>query len=596
MSWRDAVRQAVATAGVLWNNRQGFAKATGPRAIAQPNDSSLTATAILRAELRQSDSSETRDRDLAWRVIRSTSVIRILVSALLFGFFVAFDDPKIVGDELPRLYSIVAALYFLFSLGTALIALRELLPLKLTSIVAIAVDIVAIVLLMHASGGIASGIGGLLVVFVAASLIADRGATPYFVPAVATIALLIEQGISQLAGQSAPSQYTATGILGAILFAIPLLTAPLAKRLLDSEALLRQRGVDLANMARLNQYVVQHLRESIVALDSDDTIRLLNPSAAELLGAPTNATGMALADVAPELARRVEIWREGTNTQQPAQLSMTGADGSSLIEINIAPFARHNDGPSPILLFMEDTSVLAERVQQSKLASLGRLSASIAHEIRNPIGAMSHAGQLLAEVDQTDDTQQRLTDIICSNAARVSEIVDNVLQLSRRDTGQREKVRLLPWLAQFADEFVQTVGLNEGEIRLSSRAVDLHVLVDPSHLRQVLWNLCDNAVKYASDSGGILVELTPGRVESTGRPYLDIADHGKGIDPALIDHIFEPFFTARQGGTGLGLYIARELCELNGAALSYRPGAHRGSVFRIVFADPARWRQQGPDL
>ena len=123
-------------------------------------------------------------------------------------------------------------------------------------------------------------------------------------------------------------------------------------------------------------------------------------------------------------------------------------------------------------------------------------------------------------------------------------------------------------------------------------AGDLVVRVDPSQLHQVLWNLCDNAVKYASETGGILVELHAGRVEAQGRPYLEVRDHGLGVDPATAEQIFEPFFTARSGGTGLGLYISRELCELNRATLLYldRPGG--GSIFRIVFSDPDRWDKQ----
>ena len=110
-----------------------------------------------------------------------------------------------------------------------------------------------------------------------------------------------------------------------------------------------------------------------------------------------------------------------------------------------------------------------------------------------------------------------------------------------------------------------------------------------SHLRQVLWNLCDNAVKYASETGGILVELQAGRTQRTGQPYLEVLDQGHGVDPATIDKIFEPFYTARKGGTGLGLYISRELCELNRATLVYQAREPAGSVFRIVFADPNRW-------
>jgi two-component system sensor histidine kinase PilS (NtrC family) len=116
--------------------------------------------------------------------------------------------------------------------------------------------------------------------------------------------------------------------------------------------------------------------------------------------------------------------------------------------------------------------------------------------------------------------------------------------------------------------------------------------MDRSHLRQVLWNLCDNAVKYASETGGIMVEIEGGRMTGQGRPYIDVLDCGHGVDKATADKIFEPFFTARSGGTGLGLYISRELCELNRATLLYldRPGG--GSIFRIVFADPDRWDTQ----
>ncbi len=541
----------------------------------------------------QGDGAVLRGNDLAWRVLRSTSVIRVLVSALLLGCFFAFSEPRIVGEVLPKLYVGAAALYVAYSLLAAATVRRRTLAPGVEAVVEVIVDIVAITVLMHASGGIDSGIGGLLVIFVAAYQVASRSGNPYFIPAVATIALLLEQALALFSGFSLPSAYTATGILGAILLAIPLITVPLARRLSDSEALLAQRGLDLANLSRLNQYVVQHLRESIVALDGNDTVRLVNPSAAELLNVPVNVKGVALAELSPELATKIREWRTSTEALVPSQLTFTTPDSGALIDINIAPFARVDEGPSPVLLFMEDTSILAERVQQSKLASLGRLSASIAHEIRNPIGAMSHAGQLLAESESLTDSERRLTDIICSHSARVSEIVDNVLQLSRRDTGQRERLDLAPWLLSFIDEFTQTIGLNEGEIRLHNKSPRLHVLIDPSHLRQILWNLCDNAVKYASDNGGISVELKPGRVETTGRPYLDIADSGSGIDAAMVDNIFEPFFTARQGGTGLGLYISRELCELNGAALSYRPNQPAGSVFRIVFADPARWLRSG---
>ena len=232
------------------------------------------------------------------------------------------------------------------------------------------------------------------------------------------------------------------------------------------------------------------------------------------------------------------------------------------------------------------------RVQQSKLASLGRLSASIAHEIRNPVGAMSHAAQLLAESEALSEDDVRLTEIIQTHSGRVSHIIDNVLQLSRRDSSRPERLVLGEWLRDFAEEFVETLELQEDEFTIDGVPQDLEVRMDRSHLRQVLWNICDNAVKFTSETGGILVEMHGGQMQGEKRPFVEVVDFGSGVDQATADKIFEPFFTARSGGTGLGLYISRELCELNRATLVYldRPGG--GSIFRIVFSDPKRWDTQ----
>ena len=155
-----------------------------------------------------------------------------------------------------------------------------------------------------------------------------------------------------------------------------------------------------------------------------------------------------------------------------------------------------------------------------------------------------------------------------------------------------ERLLLRAWLEEFAAEFVRTLELQEGELTIGDVPGDLEVRMDRGHLRQVMWNLCDNAVKYASETGGILVEVQAGRMPGQGRPYLEVLDCGLGVDETTADKIFEPFFTARSGGTGLGLYISRELCELNRATLLYldRPGG--GSIFRIVFSDPDRWDRQ----
>ncbi len=526
--------------------------------------------------------------ELGRRVLGTLAAFRLFIAAASLLVFFVDADPRLVGSEYPALFAGTAAAYLTVAAFTLLGLRRTLGGLQIYA--QISVDVIAILLLMYASGGVSSGLGGLLIIFVGGGSLVMPGRLSLFFAAVAAIGILFSQMISVLRGAAFADSYPAAGILGAVIFIVALAARPLARRIRESEELAHQRGVDLANMAELNQYIVQHLRESIVVIDADDRVRLINESAAHLLRAENFSPGMKLAMLSPELDRHVRAWRMVDREGPPPEFTMTDPEGGTPILVHLAPFGRTGRGRGPVLVFLEDASLLAERVQQSKLASLGRLSASIAHEIRNPVGAMSHAGQLLQESPSISEEEKRLIEIILSHSDRVSHIIDNILQLSRRDTSQPERFRLRPWLDDFAGEFAKTLQLNEGELTVAPGDEDLEVRMDRSHLRQVLWNLCDNAVKYASETGGIEVILRTGRVEPGDRPYLEVLDRGHGVETGTVDKIFEPFFTARQGGTGLGLYISRELCELNRATLSYRPRDGGGSVFRIVFADPNRWQ------
>lgn len=529
------------------------------------------------------------EAELSWRIVASLNIFRLFVAAALLVLFFAGGDPRFFGDRYPALFSATAAGYLVLAIISALAIRQRWVSAGPQILVLVAVDIAAIVVLMHASGGISSGLGGLLVVFVGASSLLLPGRVPALFAALAALAVLGEQLFSQLGGVSSTGNYPAAGVLGAIIFAIAMSARPLARRIQTSEDLARQRGVDLANLSELNEYIVQHLRESIVVIDARNEIRLINASAAQLLASSGNSQGARLGSVAPDLAQFVERWRADPEERSHTEFSMIDAGNSMRVKAHLAPLGKNNDRMGPILVFLEDASLMNARVQQSKLASLGRLSASIAHEIRNPVGAMSHAGQLLAESAALTAEDLRLTDIIRTHAERVSHIIDNVLQLSRRESSKPEQFSLGPWLREFASEFSRTLELREGELSVASMSDDIKVRMDPSHLRQVMWNLCDNAVKYASETGGILVEIQAGHLQRTGRPYLEVLDQGHGVDAATADKIFEPFFTARRGGTGLGLYISRELCELNRATLVFQPREGGGSIFRIIFSDPGRW-------
>jgi len=529
------------------------------------------------------------ESDLTWRVLGTLNIFRIVLALIVIALFFAGGEPRLIGDRYPALFAATAAGYLVFAVVTGFAIRRRWVTAEPQILTQIPIDIAAIVILMHASGGISSGIGGLLVVFVGAGSLILPFRFPAFFAAVATIAILGEQLFSQIGGVSDASNFTAAGVLGAIIFAISLAARPLARRIQFSEALARQRGVDLANLSELNEYIVQHLRESIVVLDGDNKVRLINSSAASLLAASNNCHGMDVGTVSGDLAAYIKRWREDAETGLHTDLTVTEDEDSSQIKAHLAPLGKEEKRSGPLLVFLEDSSLLNARVQQSKLASLGRLSASIAHEIRNPVGAMSHAGQLLAESGTLSDDDLRLTEIIRTHAERVSHIIDNVLQLSRRESSRPERFALEPWLTEFAQEFSRTLELPEGELSVADTGPGVEIRMDPSHLRQVLWNLCDNAVKYANKADGGLIELNIGRTGRTGQPFLDVLDQGLGVDPGTADNIFEPFFTARSGGTGLGLYISRELCELNRATLTYRDRESGGSIFRIVFSDPDRW-------
>ncbi len=236
---------------------------------------------------------------------------------------------------------------------------------------------------------------------------------------------------------------------------------------------------------------------------------------------------------------------------------------------------------------------MAERVQQSKLAALGRLSASIAHEIRNPVGAMSHAGQLLAESPRIGADERRLTDIIQGNSERVSTIINNVLQLSRREATKPTRLLLGDWLEEFLEEFCETMQVREARSASRKRRTTWKCDSTPAICIKWFGTCATTPSSTAKARDGISVEINLGRLNPSNRPFLEVADRGPGIEPQAVDRIFEPFFTGRKGGTGLGLFIARELCQLNRAILLYEPRGGDGSTFRIVFSDPQRWEEKG---
>ena len=399
------------------------------------------------------------ESDLTWRVLGTLNVFRLLLALLLLGLFFATNDPRFFGERYPALFSATVAGYLVFAVISGFAIKNRWVSAGPQALTQVTVDIAAIVVAMHASGGVSSGLGGLLVIFVGAGSLVLPLRIPAFFAALATLAILGSEVFSQLSGFGSETNYSAAGILGGIVFAIATAARPLARRIQVSEELARQRGVDLANLSELNNYIVQHLRESIVVVDANNDIRLINSSAAQLLGVKKVSPNSPLAASTPELAQYVAEWRAEESRESHVEFTMIAADNSARLKAHLAPLGKDGNRRGPVLVFLEDSSLMNARVQQSKLASLGRLSASIAHEIRNPVGAMSHAGQLLAESENLTEDDLRLTEIIRSHAERVSHIIDNVLQLSRRESSRAERFLLRPWLTDFAQGIYTHAGI-----------------------------------------------------------------------------------------------------------------------------------------
>jgi two-component system sensor histidine kinase PilS (NtrC family) len=532
----------------------------------------------------------TAPTDLAWRVVGLLNLYRLLVPLVLIAVQALAGPQWALLAIRPRLF-LSACVAYLTAAVLLIVARRlEWSSLRIVALVNAGVDTAAIALILYASGGVSSGLGILLVLPVAATAVLAENKDAFLFAAIAAISVLVQQIFVNFDAGTPSTDYTTAGVLGAVLFLIALSAWPIANRLRESEALVKRQEVDLANLAQLSQYIVQHLRESILVIDTHDRIRLINESAAHILG-DTNAVPEALlGEASPRLLFLLETWRQiqGNTMVFPApDQTFVAADGASVVRANFAPLG--SSYPSPVIVFLEDTSLLAEKIQQSKLAALGRLSASIAHEIRNPVGAMSHAAQLLGESPTLAVGEKRLTEIMRTNADRVSTIINNVLSLSKREETRFESLSLVSWTDDFHEEFCETMQMPTARLLTSSSMPGVEVRVDPSQLRQIVWNLCENAFKHGvTDRPEEVVEIRHGRLSPTGRPFLQVMDRGPGVSAEHAERIFEPFYSGGRG-TGLGLFLARELAQTNGATLLYEPRHGGGSIFRLVFADPRRW-------
>lgn len=508
----------------------------------------------------------------AWQALTVYLLYRLTLGSVLVFLFFLGTLPSSLGKHNPELYAGVSSVYLGSIFFSAVPLLLRRPAFSIQAQLHVLTDIVMIPVVMHASGGVESGTGILLALSVAAGGILTGGRCALLLAALASVAVLGEEVYADLFGAFEPA-YTYAGMLGASFFGIAILALVLAGRAERSEAIAAQRGADLANLRQLNEFIIRHLQSGIVVIDEQQRIRMMNDSAARLLGIPSPARSLETA--CPELA---ELFWEWLDDPSPATVNL-GSRAGQPVQVRFTRLGRTQ--PPIYMAFLEDNALYNQRVQQGKLASLGRLTASIAHEIRNPLTAISHAAQLLAECSSLESQDRRLTQIILDHTARVNVIIENVLQISRRGQSKREVLSLASIVKKFLRDYRMAQGVPEKAFQLDVRITHAVVLVDPSHLKQILENLFSNALKYGQPQrGAVRVRVRRQR----GEPCVEVIDHAAPIDSQTVQQMFEPFFTTSSDGTGLGLYIARELAELNQAKLEYEPVAG-GGCFRLRLAD-----------
>jgi len=505
-----------------------------------------------------------------WISLRYFNVYRIVVAAVFLSTALIYDNTLTLGSHRLDLFRYVSAAYLFLGIVFfgVLRNLRDNFNLQLS--IQVFVDIVAITLLMYASGGVRSGLGVmLLIALTGAALVAPRRLT-FLYAALASIALLLEQSYWVLLKDAATADFLQPGLLAIGCFASAGITGWLAQRVSTNEMLARRRGRELATQTRVNQLVIEDMHDGVLVLDREGRVVQHNPQARRLLGAEP-LLGVQLVRLLPGFAPRWQDWKAGVVAASPADTDFEVRGRG--IRLRLLDTGAEEEF---CVLFMEDMTRTREQAQQLKLAALGRLTANIAHEIRNPLSAISHASELLGEEKRGRD-RERLYRIINANTQRLDRLVSDVLQLSRRDIVSSERIHLNTWLTGFLDEFVANEAVPPDRFHIEA-ARDAWVRFDREQLRQVLWNLLRNAVRYARQeprSVRIAVKAYGDQVE------LSVVDNGAGVPAGNQGQLFEPFFTTDSKGTGLGLYLARELCTSNRAVLEYvdnAPGAH----FRIL--------------
>ena len=518
-----------------------------------------------------------------WRSLKLYNGYRLFISLLFLVSQNEMLGSNFLQNNQASLFSSLVWGYFIFSCTSAIFTWLEKPKIDFNLPAQIILDIAFIVVLMYAQQDGIGGIGLLLIITIASASLISEGRLALFYAALATIGILLEQSYSLLTELKAMGNYSGAVMLSLSCFATAWLAHSLAKRVQQSELLASQRGLDVKNMAQVNALITHEMQDGVLVVDQHLAIKHHNMQAKRLLGFESDNNEishwqeMSLTSISAELSEMIRNWMQNHAISAESK-------HSNLLKLNVLsrelrlrflPVAENRSQGA--VIFIEDWSQMQTQAHQVKLAALGRLTANIAHEIRNPLSAISHANQLLQEEEGSNPASKRMLQIISDNVQRLDQIIKDVLELNRRDRTNQEMIRLEHFLADFYTQFcaVEKIPPHCFELALANK--DTVIAFDRRHLNQILWNLCKNGWRHSKQSENSL-KLTVSVSAKMQDAQIEISDDGEGIPENVRSHLFEPFFTTEKTGTGLGLYIARELADANGAKLQLKPLAQHDSA------------------
>ena len=510
----------------------------------------------------------------SWRELAGFSIYRFVLAFALFALFFYELPPEFLGSTAPNLYQYVSQLYLIVSVVFLVSTFQKKGTFEFQITLQLIVDITLLTLILSSSGGLATGLGILLVVVVVTGGALVPGRLALFIASIAAVSILTEVTYSRIVDGEL-IQYSQAGMLGATFFITALLAQALGKK---TELLQQRHAGDVNKLSRLNQHIIERLHVGVMIIDKENLVYSTNKSAQVLLGVTEAIIGEHISEQLPELFGQLGNWRQG-------RVGSVGEFQPQVGFAEVLPQMIALEG-GDTLIFLTDTTELTQQAQQMKLASLGHMAASIAHEIRNPLGAINHAAELLSEAE-VEEKHQKLLTIIQRQSHRVNGIIDAVLQLGRRKILNKSTFILAAWVEQFIEEFKLNERVPEGVIYVRLASVLTQVRVDQEQLRQIMVNLCTNAWHY-SDASSVTEEMPQVwvRMKKTQKEIMiDVLDNGPGVSDTALSQLFEPFQSERTGGIGLGLFLAREMALANGIRLEYiTTGDQYGGYFRMTFS------------